>query len=765
MAYDIGPRIGIEGEKEFRKAISDINNNMRTLDTEMKAVASQFDRNDKSQEAYTAKNEVLNKQIDKQKQKLEELQKGLSAASDKYGENDRVTQGWQQAVNKAIADLNNMERELDNNTRAMSEHGDETADATEKTNKFKGALGGLGKGLTSVGKTGAKVAAAGIAAVGAAAAGAAAGALKLAKDVGKTADDLHTLSAQTGISTEQLQEWDYAMRFIDVDMNTMTGSMAKLVKNMDNANKGAKDQVEAFKRLNVAYQDGNGNLRNSQTVFKELIDALGNVQNETERDAIAMRLFGRSAQELNPLITAGSDELERLSKEAHEVGAVMSEDALDAAQEFDDMMQTLEASTKGLAASLGVAVLPAVQSVVGEITKVVPQITSAIRTGDWSGAGEAVTQGLNNLLGKITDASPGLANMASTIIGSLANSIVTAIPQVLPPLIEASITLLNTIIDILIENGPLLITAGVEAVKTLIDGIVEALPNLIDAAIDIIMALSNSIIDNLPLLIDAAVEIVLALVDGILELLPQIIQVALELIVTLVQGLMDALPNLIDAVPEIVKTIVDIIVQNLPLLIDAAIEIILALITAIIENLPLLIDAAIEINMAVAEGIIKAIPEILATIPKIFSAMKDAFLEIDWAQLGKDIISGITSGIANTAKSLANSATEAAKGALNSTKKFLGINSPSKVMKDEVGMMIGVGMAEGIADSARQVDRAMQGLNNELEVNPSINNFGSERIPIYVDIPVELDGKTITRSTGKHQYNFNSRRSRALGVR
>lgn len=116
MAYDIGPKIGIEGEAGFRQAINGINTNLKTLGTEMLAVTSQFDKNEKSTESLTAKNVVLNKQIDEQTNKLSELEKGLKASADKYGENDKVTQGWRQAVNKATADLNGMQRELKSNT-------------------------------------------------------------------------------------------------------------------------------------------------------------------------------------------------------------------------------------------------------------------------------------------------------------------------------------------------------------------------------------------------------------------------------------------------------------------------------------------------------------------------------------------------------------------------------------------------------------------------------------------------------------------------
>jgi len=137
MAYDIGPRIGIEGEAEFRKQIQSITTVQKTLATEMQAVTSAFDKNDQSQENLTAQNKVLTKQIDAQKQKLDLLRDGLAAAAEKYGENDKVTQGWQQAVNKATADLNKMERQLQGNNDVLSKVDDVTDDASDGIDDFK----------------------------------------------------------------------------------------------------------------------------------------------------------------------------------------------------------------------------------------------------------------------------------------------------------------------------------------------------------------------------------------------------------------------------------------------------------------------------------------------------------------------------------------------------------------------------------------------------------------------------------------------------
>lgn len=147
MAYDIGPKIGIEGEAKYRKQINDINMTMRTLGTEMKAVSSEFIGNEKSIEAYTAKNEVLSKEIDEQQKKLALLQQMLAKSAEKYGESDSKTQRWQQAVNQATADLNKMQSELNQNTNAIESLVDKTEDAADALDEGGEAAESFGERL------------------------------------------------------------------------------------------------------------------------------------------------------------------------------------------------------------------------------------------------------------------------------------------------------------------------------------------------------------------------------------------------------------------------------------------------------------------------------------------------------------------------------------------------------------------------------------------------------------------------------------------
>ena len=165
MADSFGLKIGLEGEKEFKKALADINQSFKVLGSEMKLATSQFDKNDKSVEALAARNKVLRKEIDEQTTKIDTLRKALQNAATSFGENDRRTQNWQIQLNNAEAALNDMNRELDENEKAIKEGGKA---AEESGSKFEG----FGKVLKTVGV-----------ALGAVAVAAGAAAVKLGKEV------------------------------------------------------------------------------------------------------------------------------------------------------------------------------------------------------------------------------------------------------------------------------------------------------------------------------------------------------------------------------------------------------------------------------------------------------------------------------------------------------------------------------------------------------------------------------------------------------
>jgi len=215
-----------------------------------------------------------------------------------------------------------------------------------------------------------------------------------------------TQSTVTGMSVESLQAYSYAADLVDVSLDTLTGSMAKNVKSMANAADGSAKYADAYAQLGVSVTDANGNLRDSEEVYWEVIDALGGISNETERDALAMQLFGKSAQDLNPLIAQGSEGIAALTDEAKRMGAVLSEETIAKLGAFDDSVQRLKQGSEAAKRVMGTVLLPQLQDLADDGTKLLGEFTSGlVEAGDDF---DKISEVIGNTVG-------GLANMITAL--------------------------------------------------------------------------------------------------------------------------------------------------------------------------------------------------------------------------------------------------------------------------------------------------------------------------------------------------------------
>ena len=354
MPVDIGPKIGIDGEKQFRKDIADINQSLKTMASESKAVASSFDETTTAEEKYAKQAEVINRQIEAQKDKLALLEKGLMESAAKYGEADARTQKWQQAVYDATTALNEMESGLDGLNDGVEENVDSLEDAEDAATGWADVM--KGQLLADAVK-------AGLSAIAGLIKDAASALWDASKAGAAYADNIITLSATSGLSTDVLQEYQYMADLVDVSVDTITGSLTKLTSNMNKAKDGTGDAADAFAELGVSIKNENGQLRKNEDVFNDVIDALGKIDNETERDAKAMTILGKSAKDLNPMIKAGKDSLEALAKEAHDTGYVLSGDALTALNKQQDAMDRFAKRTEAASNAFAVSLAPTVAKV------------------------------------------------------------------------------------------------------------------------------------------------------------------------------------------------------------------------------------------------------------------------------------------------------------------------------------------------------------------------------------------------------------------
>ena len=360
MPVSIGPRIKVDGEEDYRRQINDIIQQSKTLDAELKAMAAAFDENATAEEKARASTANLNEQLELA-HKRTQLVRGMTAeATAAYEEDSREVQLWRQALAAAKEEEAKLERAVQENTRAIEAQGEASEESGKKIgglgDQIDGIAGKLGISLPDSAKDALNsmdgfsvgtVAAMGAVAGGVAVAVKAFNALNdLTKEAAARVDELNTRSAQTGLSTQLLQQLDYAQRFIDFD--GIDQSLVKLTTSMDKARDGAEKQAQAFQTLGVSVTDADGQLLDNWETFKKVIDALGEVENAAERDALANDLFGKSYSELKPLIDAGTDALQGYMDAAVENGYVMEEDQIAKLQAVDDAVNENEARWEAL---------------------------------------------------------------------------------------------------------------------------------------------------------------------------------------------------------------------------------------------------------------------------------------------------------------------------------------------------------------------------------------------------------------------------------
>lgn len=414
---DVKARVALEGEQQYKAALSELTKGNQVLNSEMKKLQAEYKGNAESTEFLTKKGEILERQLLQQRDKVEVLRKAVAESAQQFGEADKRTQDYIIKLNNAEAAEFNLQHAIDENSQALQNNGQQMVSLGDVADQLAGKLGiripeGAKKALDGMkGMSAGSVAALG--AITAAVAAAIKGIKELHEMTVAAAadmDELITQSMITGFSTQELQAMQYAAEFIDVPVETVTGAMTKLTKTMADARDGTGTAAEAFANLGVSITDSNGNLLSSQEVFMSVVDALGQIENTTERDAAAMELLGKSAQELNPLIIQGTDAWRGYLAEAEDMGYVLGTEDVEALAALDDAVQRNELQWEALKKQIAAQFAPASTTALEAFTKLTKT------------AGEAlVNSHLIENLGSIVQAIAGIvelgADMASAMPG------------------------------------------------------------------------------------------------------------------------------------------------------------------------------------------------------------------------------------------------------------------------------------------------------------------------------------------------------------
>lgn len=553
--------------------------------------------------------------------------------------------------------------------------------------------------------------------------------------------------------------YDGSLKF-DTEINE-SGFNSGISKLSGIAKKGAGVAVAAVGAVTAALGAGvvagvkyNASIESYQTSFEvmtgsaekaaEVIDKLKKVGAETPfelpdlADTTQLLMnYGFSADEamdkmmmLGDISQGSAEKMSRIATaygQMSSAGKVSLEDVKQMIEAGFNPLQEISESTGESMASLYDRISKGTISV-DEITASMQRATS--EGGKYFQSMEKQSQTFSGLISTLKD-------NAQQLLGEVVKPISDGLTESLLP---AAISAIEQLTQGFEENGVAgMIQAAGNIVNGLFTGMMENAPLLISTGMELLNQFLLGIATGVPALITKGFEIVTQLVLGILQNLPQLITQGAAVITNFVNGLLSSLPSVLQSGVQMILRLVDGIINNLPSIVSAAAQAIARFIASIASNLPQIIATGNKIIAELAVGLIKAIPNLVSKIPQIISAIKDAFLSVDWLSVGVNIIKGIASGVASAAGQLADAAVSAATDALNWVKSKLGIHSPSRVFRDQVGKNMALGIGVGFEDNIPYKDM-------EKQANKMVSRIQGAAIGVTASTSPTVSGYVASRS-------------------
>ena len=829
-------KISFDGEADYKKAVADINSNLKTLNSEMKLVTAEYKANGASVETLKAKQETLQKVYAEQKAKVEATEKALERCRKETGENSDASKKLEQQLNyqkaalvgtegelkKTAAELDDVEHEADETGKALKKSGD---DSTDAANKYEGAAQKLKAVGAAIGAACAAIAAA----AGAAIVGITKDAIANYAEYEQLVGGVETLFKDSAGQVQNYAANAYKTAGMSANeyMETVTGFSASLLQSLDG------DTAKAAEKADMAITDMSdnankmgsdlGSLQNAYAGFaKGQFNMLDNLNLGYGGTAAEMQRLLDDAEKISGVkydISSYADivdaihvvqtEMEITGTTAKEASSTISGSLASMQSAWQNLLTGMSDSEQDmgeLVKNFTDSLVTVADNIAPRIIETVPRLVEGLGEIGKALAGYIPTM-LKELLPALMD---GVKELATTVVNMLPE-IFSILGEIVPLLVDAILTLLPQLLD-----------AGMQIILQLAQGIAQALPTLIPTIVDVMLNIVTMLIDNIPLLIDAALQLITGLAEGIIQAIPVIIERLPELITSIVNALVEGIPILIEgaiqlfmalvqaipviiealtaALPQIIEAIVNGLINGLPMIIEGSIQLFMALLEAIPVIVEALINALPQIVQAIATGLAAVLPELAAwganmlngfvtifsnvlnsviqwggnmltqavtsitafvngiintakDIPvKLYNAIIGAVAQVQqWGQrvletakngmnmvkngilnvfnnigesfktVGSNIVNGIWNGISagwdwlkEKVSSIATSLLDAAKGAL-------GIESPSKKFRDEVGVFMAQGIGVGFENEMQSVSKQIeQAIPTDFDVTPHV---------------------------------------------
>ena len=475
--------------------------------------------------------------------------------------------------------------------------------------------------------------------------------------------------------------------------------------------------AKAIEALGISIQNSDGSMKSFSEIMGDLRGEFGKMA-EAEKAQYAAMLAGQEGMSgLLAIVNASDSDFQDLAASIAQSNGAAEE----MAQTMQNNLQGSITSFRSAAEGLGIAIYEGIKDKVKNTVDIGTDMLRQLREGFEQGGVEGLISAATNVVGQLLNgfvtAAPSLIDAGVQILMMVLNGIATLIPT-LPAQAQ---TIITTLADSFFALRPTMDIVGTQILFSLIQGFVSALPSIVESGTNAVLTLGDTIVNNLPQILESGTQLLLSLIQGIASSLPRLTLMGFELIFKLS--------------------------------------------FAIIQNLPQILDCGVQILAELIAGFLSMMGDWITLGSDLVQDMWNTITETDWLSLGSNIISGIANGIVNGAGAIVSAAQDAASRALNAAKNFLGIHSPSRVFRDEVGKMIPQGMAVGVeteTDKAVRVTRqsAFEMLN--AAKNTMISNQSRSPVLATADAPavprqtaatvqtqhttvIEMDGRTVAK--------------------
>lgn len=774
---EIKTKVAIDGEKEYKESLKNINSALGTLKSELKLVESQYAGQANSYAALSAKGDVLSRMYDQQKEKVkaaaEQLEKAkkaqsdyaekvssaqseisrceaalaalgdetgdtteeqakltaelekakgeLSAAEKGYESTTRSVNSYQTQVNNAETELNKLGSELDKNASYMDE-------AAKSSDEYGKEVKKAGEDSEEAGKKFDKVKTAATAlgtAAAAATAALAAAAVKLGTEVISAYADYEQLvgGVETLFKDSSGKVMEYATDAYKTAglsaneyMETVTGFSASLISSLGG------DTEKAAEYANMAITDMSDNANKMGSDMASIQNAYSGFakQNYTMLDNLKLG-YGGTKEEMQRLL----EDAEKLSGVKYDISSYS--DIIDAIHviqtEMDITGTTAKEAEATISGSIGMLKSSFQNLITGlgdadaDIDKLCDNVVNSFNS-----VVKNITPVVRNLAKTVPNALEGILDAIAPLLPELLEmgvglfeALLSGFTSVLPELMNTAASLVTTLVQGIIEALPLVVEAAAQFITTLVQGIAAALPTLIPAAVETVTTIVSTLIENIPLLIDAALQLVQGLAEGVLEAIPVLLEALPELIESLVTTLLDAIPQIIETGVELLTALVENLPEIITTICEVLPQIIESTITTLLDHLPEIVEAGVKLLTALITNLPQIIAEIDRAMPQIITGIMSALGEgvSQVAEVGANLVRGLWDGIQSLAGWLWDKVSGWISSIWDGITDFFGIHSPSTQMA-WVGEMLVEGLAGAVDKDGKKAVNAIGGMSEQM---------------------------------------------------